>query len=147
VKATPEQLTEKRVKKAHGKYVEAKARLDAFTDKHAEIIDKMQDLVDAVNAARSKLERTCRETGMGIGTITVTNIKKPVFNTDYLEALFEDREDILQELITTEKKVDRKLFEQLVVEGTITSEQAKKAVLEYDRSRRLNGVPDEVVMP
>jgi hypothetical protein len=145
--ATPQQLNERRVKDAYRRYRKARDDLNAHVEAHKEAFEVAYELSDTVNTARKRLDKTCRETATGVGPVTVTVSKTPVYDVDYVEGLFKDRPLILGELITITKKVQRKVFEGLVIDGELTKAQAKAAVTEVRESPRITGMPDEIVLP
>jgi hypothetical protein len=143
---TPAQLEERRVKEAHNRYKKAREALDAYMESNFDVFQKAYDLVDTVNTARKRFEQACRETGIGVGPITVVAARKVNFDADYLETLFEE-DPILPDLVKVAKSVNKKVFEQLVAEGRINKKQAKRAIVNEETSYRINGVPHEIVLP
>jgi hypothetical protein len=144
--ATPEQLNERRLKAAFKRYQEARERLNAHVEEHASAFEDAYDLSDAVNTSRKRLEAVVRETKMGIGPITVTVAATPEFDVDYVEKLLNGKA-ILDDLIKVSRKVQRKVFDSLVQDGTITAAQAKKAIVEVKESVRVSGLPTEISLP
>lgn len=146
-KATPQQLDERRVKEAWKRYQAARAKLNAHVESFKDAFEDAYELSETCNTLKKRVEKTCRETGVGIGPITVTNSQQPVFDPDYLMTIFKNRPDVLSDLVVTTRKVQRKVFEKLVQDGELSRSQAKKAVTETKEIRRLTGLPDEIVLP
>jgi len=144
--ATEEQLNERRVKAAHTKWKKARATLDTHMEAHQSVFSKAYDLVDNVNTNRKRFEQACRETGIGIGPVTVILGKKIHFDVDYIEGLFPDGE-VPDDLITVKKTVQKAVFESLVRENVINKRQAKRAITSEERTQRVSGVPAEIVLP
>jgi hypothetical protein len=145
--ASKEQLDERRVKEAYKKYTEARVALDEFMQANSPMFEEAYDLTDKVNVTRKRLEQACRETGIGVGPITAVRSQHVTFNVDYLESLFRDEPEVLEQLIVLEKKVQKKAFEALVSDGTISRAQAQKAIADTEDRIRLNGLPTEIVLP
>ena len=147
-KATPQQLDERRTKRAWKQYQDARAKLNAHVEENADAFEAAYDLADTVNTARKRAEKVMRETGIGVGPVTVSITRTPVFDTDYLETLIAKRyPDMVDELFTKTTTVQRKVFERLVQDGMITAAQSKKAITEMKPGTRLTGLPDEIVLP
>lgn len=146
MKGSPEQLEQRRVNDAWRRYKEARQRLDELMDKNRAVFEEAYTLSENVNMARKKLDQACRETGIGVGPITVSAVRSPVFDVSYLEKILNGN-PVLGDLIKIEKKVDRKIFEGLISEGALTQAQIRKAILEEKSTYRLTGIPDEIVLP
>lgn len=142
-----EQNSERRVKRAHTAWRKAREKLDAFMEDHRDVFNTTYDLTDEVNTKRKRFEQAARETGIGVGPITVVVGKKINFDADYVESLFDADDEILADLITTKKTVKKGVFEQLVKEGRINKRQAERAILSEEDTKRVNGVPAEIVLP
>lgn len=143
---TQEQLDERRVKAAYTAWKNARAELDTFMEKHRDVFNTAYDLVDTVNTKRKRFEAAARETGIGVGPITVIRGRKIHFDADYIESLFPEGE-VPDDLITTKKTVKKEVFEALVQEGVINKRQAKRAVVKTEDTMRVSGVPNEIVLP
>jgi len=144
-KATPQQLDERRLKRAYKQYQDARAKLNAHVEEHEDVFEEAYELSDTVNTKRKALEKVVREVKMGVGPITVTISRQPVYDVDYVESIAKG--DEFADLIRVKKTVQRKVFEALVSQGVLNQTQVKKAILEIKESPRVSGMPDEIVLP
>ena len=137
----------RRVTRAHNDYIKARNKLVALTEKHEAIFTEVYELIDIVNAKKNRLDAAVRESNIGVGTISVIPVKKVVFDADYLAELFEDNDEVLDELITVKRSVNATRFDSLVREDVLTKKQISRAVLSRGVSYRVSGIPETLNLP
>lgn len=132
---------DRKVKRAYSEWQGAISARDKFMEQHQALFEEFENILDDQNRKRDRLERVCREEGIGIGPITVNHRNQVKFDGEYLWGLFEDDPDIRDELVEIDYKIKRPVFDRLVTDGRIKRAQAARAILEEKQVVALSGVP------
>lgn len=132
---------DRKVKRAHKEWKAAIDKRDIFMGQYQEIFEEFEEILDEVNRKRDRLERVCREEGVGVGPITVSRRTKTTYDGRFLYDMFEDDPDAQDELVQIEYRVKTPVFQRFVQEGRIKRGAVSKAVLDEKITYSLSGVP------
>lgn len=137
-----------RTQAAYQEYLEAVTAKNDLVLKNIEIFEEYQALCEIVNERRKKLDIACRETKSGIGRISVSVVRTPVYKIDFLEEklahMYRNGRPILEDLIQTKKSVNRDVFQKLANDGILTEKDVEAAIEKINEIVRLRGLPEEI---
>lgn len=126
-------------------YQKAQDELDHYQEEYEDILENFEKLAIERNIALDKLKRGCKESRISAGPIEISTQRNRVFDGEYLYNTIED-EEIRDNVVTIQYKVQPAVFDKLVQSGTIDAKTAQKSITRINEIVRALNTPPEIVM-